>query len=418
MRLKVLVTVGMGRFPFDRLVRAVGDLCEEHDVFVQRGVSTIEPQCEYVDFLPPGELMKRMRYADVVVSHAGNSVRLIQNMGKIPVAIAREHARGEMSDDHQVHFLRAEAAAGLVVAVNGDLSDLNAVVGRHPSLEARLQRVPEDRRGVTDEQRADDLRYAFRQALLGRRISDFDQETTQRWVYAFDELSRLRGPHLDVGIGTGEFLTRFATASERFCVGVDAHAGLLNEAQPTPNVSLVRVGHAASLPFADQSFASASLLDTLEHVPSEAPLLREVFRVLEPGGLVAVTVPARHVFSFLDPGNAKLRYPRVHRAVYQTRFGRAAYHSRFEDLSDGFRGDMSIERSEHKNYEAHEMLSFLEGAGFEPVARDGANLFWQFFDLPRHLAPPRFKRWFDGPLRLDGSLFHRANLFLTARRPA
>ena len=35
----VVVTVGMGRWPFDRLVRAAAALGAEHDVFIQTGTS-------------------------------------------------------------------------------------------------------------------------------------------------------------------------------------------------------------------------------------------------------------------------------------------------------------------------------------------------------------------------------------------
>ena len=51
--------------------------------------------------------------------------------------------------------------------------------------------------------------------------------------------------------------------------------------------------------------------------------------------------------------------------------------------------------------------------GYEPVHQDGANFFWRLLP-PLELVPdgaPR--RLLDGALRLDGTLFRRANLFLT-----
>ena len=47
----VFVTVGMGPWPFDRLVRAVARLCDEHEVFVQTGTSSVTPPCPYRPFL-------------------------------------------------------------------------------------------------------------------------------------------------------------------------------------------------------------------------------------------------------------------------------------------------------------------------------------------------------------------------------
>jgi SAM-dependent methyltransferase len=174
---------------------------------------------------------------------------------------------------------------------------------------------------------------------------------------------------------------------------------------------------AERLPFADASFDSVSLLDVLEHTRDERTTLAEVCRVLRPGGLLVLTVPGRHVFSVLDPDNAKFRAPRLHRAVYSARFGRTAYDQRFRDDSDGLRGDMAWERGWHTNFETRDLLALVTESGLVPRLKDGANLFWRFFQVPALLAPPAARKLFDAPLRADGRMFRRANLFLTAVRP-
>ena len=52
---RIVVTVGMGRWPFDRLVTAAGRLAADHDVFVQTGTSSVRlpcPSAHLVDRLP------------------------------------------------------------------------------------------------------------------------------------------------------------------------------------------------------------------------------------------------------------------------------------------------------------------------------------------------------------------------------
>jgi UDP-N-acetylglucosamine transferase subunit ALG13 len=139
---QVVVTVGMGRWPFDRLVSAVSRLAGEHDVFVQTGTSTVQPPCPWAPYIAPSELDRRVSEADVVITHAGNTVRTVQRLGLVPVCVAREASRGEMGNDHQVQYLRAEQRTGRALAVWGDVDALAeglvAVVGSHAGLAAEL----------------------------------------------------------------------------------------------------------------------------------------------------------------------------------------------------------------------------------------------------------------------------------------
>ncbi|MCO1613658.1 hypothetical protein M8C11_02975 [Micromonospora sp. CPM1] len=128
---RLLVTVGMGPWPFDRLIEGVAPLCAAHEVFVQTGTSAVTPPCPHAPFLPLDDLRRRLAAADVVITHAGNTVRLVQRLGRVPVAVAREAARGEMGNDHQVEYLREEERSGRVVAV-WDVAELPAVVAAHP----------------------------------------------------------------------------------------------------------------------------------------------------------------------------------------------------------------------------------------------------------------------------------------------
>jgi SAM-dependent methyltransferase len=51
-------------------------------------------------------------------------------------------------------------------------------------------------------------------------------------------------------------------------------------------------GDATRLPFADASFDRVIAAEVLEHIPDDVAAIRELTRVLRPGGTMAVTVPA------------------------------------------------------------------------------------------------------------------------------
>lgn len=421
-RLRVFVTVGMGPWPFDRLVAAVAAVSRDHDVFVQTGTSTVVPPCPHAPYLGFEETQRRIAEADVVVTHAGNTVRLVQRSGRVPIAVAREAGRGEMRNDHQVPYLMSETAAGRAVALVGDRDVLARAlveaVAAHPRRERELLRsltslaAPD---GVAVARLLDRMAGEEVRGHRGGAANPFERHPTARFRWAFDRLAARTGRHLDLGVGDASFTGALHDRTALRVVGADAHAGYLAAARGRyADLPLVRV--ADRLPFPDGSFDSVSALDVLEHTRSERTTLAEIGRVLRPGGLLVVTVPARHVFSCLDPDNAKFRWPRVHRAVYSARFGARTYRARFEDDSDGLRGDLAWERRWHRSYGTDELLALLAEAGLTPRLKDGANLFWRFWQVPGLLAPAGVARVLDVPQRLDGRWFRRANLFLTAVR--
>ena len=407
----VLVTVGMGPWPFDRLIRAIIPLCVEHRVFVQTGTSKIVPPCPHAPFIPYAELIERIRAADVVITHAGNTVRLVQRAGKVPIAVARTATR-EMANDHQVEFLKHEAREGRVVA-QWDLELLPQAVAGHFAVEERL---------MAERKLNQPVAAAHVIAVLDEHWdrlarNPFRDHPLRRYAYAWDELAAGSGRHLDVGCGTGDFLGLLASTTQLDCHGVDPHTGYLRQVERNyPRLAVRSVPILGPLPYPDRYFSSVSLLDVLEHCPSEDGLLREIRRVLQLDGLLVLTVPARHPFSWLDPDNAKFRLPRLHRAVYSLRFGRDVYRERFIDTTDRLFGDMSIGKGEHTNYSRDWLVERLQAHGLTIARESGANLFWRWFQAPALLAGPRLRRLLERAIWLDGELFGRANLFLTARR--
>jgi SAM-dependent methyltransferase len=94
---------------------------------------------------------------------------------------------------------------------------------------------------------------------------------------------------LDVGCGTGAMLSHLERYGEPSGVEADQQAVDLCRAR-----GLTRVQHAdpPPLPFDDGGFDLVTALDVLEHVDDDRRLLAEMRRVLRPGGVALVTVPA------------------------------------------------------------------------------------------------------------------------------
>jgi SAM-dependent methyltransferase len=255
----------------------------------------------------------------------------------------------------------------------------------------------------------------------------FQRHPLRRYDFAWNRLATLTGPHLDVGFETGEFICGFARSTSRPCVAVDPAPQWVQRLPGIcPEVEVRQIGIRGPLPFADARFESASLLDVLEHVPAEADLLAELYRVLRPGGRLVLTVPADHAFSILDPDNLKFRAPRLHRLLWSRRFGADLYHRRFIDTSDEMVGDFSLGKREHTNYEQAALAELLGQAGFRLLELSSANLFWRWLQVAGLGAPRRWQPAFDRIILRDGLRFtgspgsgfwRRANLFVVAERP-
>lgn len=108
---------------------------------------------------------------------------------------------------------------------------------------------------------------------------------------------------LDVGCGTGRHLLELSRYRGLF-IGLDMSGddlrvmrymlALTAKERPVPaEVRLVQ-GGGEQLPFADELFDCVLCTETLEHVPDDRAMLRELVRVLRRGGVLAISVPDEH----------------------------------------------------------------------------------------------------------------------------
>jgi SAM-dependent methyltransferase len=86
----------------------------------------------------------------------------------------------------------------------------------------------------------------------------------------------LRGRLLDVGCGFNNLVRAYGSG-----VGVDVF--------PWPGIDVL-IADAGALPFLDASFDTVTVLAALNHIPNRDAALREIRRVLRPGGRVVLTM--------------------------------------------------------------------------------------------------------------------------------
>jgi len=103
-----------------------------------------------------------------------------------------------------------------------------------------------------------------------------------------DKTLDLRGLRvLDLGCGNGCYTEELARRAEFVC-GIDLHMPHLQAfREAIPRVQ----GSGEDLPFASESFDVVTMIEVLEHTDCDTKVLAECFRVLKPGGLLALFVP-------------------------------------------------------------------------------------------------------------------------------
>jgi ubiquinone/menaquinone biosynthesis C-methylase UbiE len=95
---------------------------------------------------------------------------------------------------------------------------------------------------------------------------------------------------VDVGCGNGAFTeVLIARCKPATVSAVDPSEGQLSYARTRPGVKLAefRVGDAQQLPYADRSFDAATMALAISFIPDPLKAVREMKRVVRPGGAVA-----------------------------------------------------------------------------------------------------------------------------------
>jgi ubiquinone/menaquinone biosynthesis C-methylase UbiE len=156
---------------------------------------------------------------------------------------------------------------------------------------------------------------------------------------------------LDCGCGYGYYLDLVNHLTGASITGIDPDLSRIAEISERfgnrPGISAVQ-GDGTALPFADASFTHAISSEVIEHVSDDLAVVRELHRVLTPGGTAVLTVPAQQYPAAWDPINF----------ILERLAGR---HIGGERLFSG------IWYGHRRLYEASDLRKVVEQAGFNVV---------------------------------------------------
>lgn len=220
-----------------------------------------------------------------------------------------------------------------------------------------------------------------------RRPRDLNRMEPLRWLPP--ETTAL----LDVGCNVGDFLTECARHYPGMRLsGIDVNAEAVAKARSRLPSADLHVLEGESLPFADSSFDCVTCIEVLEHIPEDERVaaVREMHRVLRPGGLFLLRVPHAGTFAFLDSNNVRFRLPSLYRVVIR----RGMRDKGYRDGADGVVW--------HHHFTRQELLA-VAGEGWEVERTQYGGLF--LFPLMDWLSWPFYRlRWYDNLLL---TTFHR-----------
>lgn len=203
--------------------------------------------------------------------------------------------------------------------------------------------------------------------------------------------------------------------------GVDANNSAimrgLDEFCRDRRLQLGGVGDLQRFAEAAGGFDVVCLMGVIEHVRDQAALLKRLRASLRPGGTLLLSAPGKHFLSWMDFGNWKYYFPRLHRVFIERTRGRDYYREKFMECRNGLFGDIEIGKSEHQHFIREELIALIESNAFKVQVVDGYGFAYRLLHNIWWLAPRPVKRMLEPVIRMDLRAGNRAELVVCAHRP-
>ncbi len=159
------------------------------------------------------------------------------------------------------------------------------------------------------------LRYTQCNAGWDANLTEFHEKEAEAGNHYIDRASRLharlelerswkdqRTVILEIGSSSGYLLQEIKTSfPESFLIGSDCFPESLEKIAKTASCIPLLQFDLASCPLPDNSMDIIVALNVLEHIQDDESALKQIYRILKPGGYAIIEVPANsHLFDFYD----------------------------------------------------------------------------------------------------------------------